>query len=254
MDDFERIPVYRVEGDIQPESSYKEDSGNGEFRRSRLTWLTLFVLLILYPALSVLSAEDPATLFGNMSNQMLMVMLVSTIILQWCLFLLIYLTCLREQTGLIGLGLRRFTPRDIAWGVSLLLVAFLILAFLSWLLGLLGLPLPGEISMLIPTDTVGRVIWVAVSISAGVCEEVAFRGYLMTRLRLIGKFKSWTVPVIVSSVAFGACHYSYQGLPGLILITVYGLLLALLFVRTGRLWPCIVAHFFQDFLALFVPQ
>ncbi len=170
MDDFERIPVYRVESDIQPEASFKEDSGNGEFRRSSLTWLTMFVLLVLYPAVSVLFAEDPATLFGDMSNQMLLVMLVSTIIIQWCLFLLIYLTCLREQTGLIG------------------------------------------------------------------------------------KFKSWTVPVIISSVAFGACHYSYQGLPGLILITVYGLLLALLFVRTGRLWPCIVAHFFQDFLAMFVPQ
>jgi membrane protease YdiL (CAAX protease family) len=29
---------------------------------------------------------------------------------------------------------------------------------------------------------------------------------------------------------------------------------AWLFVRTKSLWPCIIAHFFQDFTALFIPQ
>ena len=52
---------------------------------------------------------------------------------------------------------------------------------------------------------------------------------------------------------FGACH-AYQGIPGLIVITVYGALFALLYIRTGRIWPCIIAHFFQDFSALFIPQ
>ena len=75
----------------------------------------------------------------------------------------------------------------------------------------------------------------------------------MTRLRLLGKTNGWLIPTILSSVVFGACH-AYQGLPGFILISVYGLLFALLYIRTGSLWPCVIAHFFQDFGALFFPQ
>ncbi len=173
---------------------------------------------------------------------------------QWALFLLIYLTTYREQTGLAGLGFRRLRLIDLAWTVAFLLVAFGLLTALTLLLAQLGLPLPGEISLLIPQDAIGRVVWVMTSISAGICEETAFRGYLMTRLRLVGRFRSWAWPVIISSVTFGACHYSYQGLPGLVVITAYGVLLALLYIRTGSIWPPIIAHFFQDFSALFIPQ
>ncbi|HWR82135.1 MAG TPA: CPBP family intramembrane glutamic endopeptidase, partial [Candidatus Deferrimicrobium sp.] len=88
---------------------------------------------------------------------------------------------------------------------------------------------------------------------AGVCEETAFRGYLMTRLRLLGRFRSWAIPTVISAVAFGICH-AYQGLPGFIVITAYGVMLSILYIRTGSLWPPIIAHFFQDFAALFVPQ
>ena len=80
-----------------------------------------------------------------------------------------------------------------------------------------------------------------------------FRGYLMTRLRLLGKFGGWTIPTIVSAVAFGACH-AYQGIPGFIVITCYGVLFALLYIRTGSIWPGILAHFLQDTGALFYPR
>jgi membrane protease YdiL (CAAX protease family) len=113
--------------------------------------------------------------------------------------------------------------------------------------------MPGEITMLIPEDPVGRVIWVAVSFTAGFCEETAFRGYIMTRLRLIFKLDNWVIPTIVSSVAFGACH-AYQGLPGIIIIGTYGLMFSLLYLRTRTLWPCIIAHSLQDLGALFFPQ
>ena len=72
-------------------------------------------------------------------------------------------------------------------------------------------------------------------------------------MRLVGKLQSWVIPVIVSSVIFGSLH-AYQGIPGMIVITAYGILFALLYIRTGSIWPGIFAHFFQDFLALFIPQ
>ena len=125
-----------------------------------------------------------------------------------------------------------------------LMVANLALTGVAWFLGQIGLPMPGEISLLIPQDTIGRLVWVAVSITAGICEETAFRGYLMTRLRILGKFKTWVIPTIISAVAFGACH-AYQGWPGFIIISIYGAMFSLLYIRTRSIWPCIIAHFFQ---------
>ncbi|MFQ6009184.1 MAG: CPBP family intramembrane glutamic endopeptidase, partial [Candidatus Zixiibacteriota bacterium] len=232
---------------------FQEKWGNSPFRQTRLTYLSLIFLLLIYPATSGLFTVDSSTMFESLNQGVLLAMLISTIVVQWGVFLLIYVTAYREQTGLTGLGFKRIRRIDFAWAAAFLLASNVLLAGLAWLLGQIGLPMPGEISFLIPTDLTGKVVWIAVSATAGICEETAFRGYLMTRLRLVGKFSNWIVPTAISAVAFGACH-SYQGLPGFIVITVYGVLFSLLYIRTGTIWPGIIAHFFQDFSALFIPQ
>ena len=131
--------------------------------------------------------------------------------------------------------------------------ANLILTGCAWLLAQIGLPMPGEIMMLIPTDPFGMVVWVVVSFTAGFCEEAMFRGYLMTRLKLVFGIDGWVIPTIVSAVVFGACH-AYQGWPGFIILTIYGVMFSLLYIRTRSLWPLVIAHFFQDVSALFFPQ
>lgn len=228
-------------------------SGNKEFRRSKATWIALFLLLIVYPVFSVAFAGDPEDLKLLQNDTLLMLTLVGTIMIQWMMFLMLFVASYREQTLLRGLGLTSFRAIHIAWAITFLLVANLILAGLAWVLAQWGMPMPGEIQFLIPQDTIGRFVWVLVSATAGFCEEIAFRGYLMTRLRILGKTKSWLMPVVVSSLTFGILH-AYQSLPGVIILTVYGAMFALLYIRTRSLWPCIIAHFFQDFTALFIPQ
>lgn len=250
---LQRLNVFDPAVDNDVMLAFKAKWNNLSFHPSLLSWLSLFFLLIMYPGISVVFAEDPATLLGGLNQGMLMVLLVSTIVMQWTIFMGLYVTTYRERTGLAGLGFKRVRWLDLAWAGAFLLGANLILAGLAWLLAQIGLPMPGEIAMLIPTDPVGRLVWVAVAVTAGICEETAFRGYLMTRLRLMGKFQNWVLPTIISAVAFGACH-AYQGLPGFIVITVYGLMFSLLYIRTGSIWPGIFAHFFQDFGALFIPQ
>jgi uncharacterized protein len=234
-------------------ASIKESTGNAGFRSNNLTWFSLIVLLGVYPGISVLFAEDPSTILNSLNEGTLLVLLIATIIMQWLIFLMNSVAAHSEGTGLVGLGFKRIRAVDFAWAVAFLLGANLILTGLAWFLAQVGLPMPGELAMLIPTTFHGRIIWVLVSLSAGICEEAAFRGYLMTRIRFVGQTKSWVIPVVLSSLAFGACH-AYQGIPGLIVITVYGAMFALLYLRTGSLWPCVIAHFFQDFSAMFIPQ
>ncbi len=254
-DSIERIHVYQPESPEDAEfSEFKRQTGNQNFRKSVLTYLSLFFLLIIYPGISALAlSEDPSAMLKNLNQGTLMVMLVATIVMQWGFFLFLYLAIYREQTGMRGVGFKMIRWVDLAWGISFLVGANLILAGLAWLLAQVGLEMPGEIALLVPTDTVGRLVWVGVSFTAGFCEEVMFRGYLMTRLRLLGKFTNWVIPVGLSAVVFGVCH-AYQGTAGLIVLSVYGLMFALLYIRTGTIWPCIIAHFFQDFSALFIPQ
>jgi membrane protease YdiL (CAAX protease family) len=254
MSTFERIAIY--EAGSEPQNvfdKFKADWGNSNFRVSRLTFVSLFFLVIAYPGLSVGFTDDPTEMLKSLNEGTRLFLLISTIIFQWFIFLLLYGTSYREGTMLAGLGFKRIRGIDFAWAFSFLLIANLLLTGLAWVLAQIGLPMPGEISFLIPTDALGRGVWVVVAITAGVCEETAFRGYLMTRLRLMGKLQNWVIPTIVSAVVFGACH-AYQGIPGFIVITTYGLMFSLLYIRTGTIWPGIIAHFFQDFGALFFPQ
>ncbi len=216
--------------------------------------MSLSILLVFYPVISLLGIEeDPGAILRSLNKGALIFLLVATILFQWTIFLFNYVTLYFEGTGLKGIGLGRIRTLDFAWAGAFFLAAWTLLTGLAWGLAQIGLPMPGEIGLLVPTDPFGKVIWVLVSFTAGFCEEVAYRGYLMTRLRLLLKSKTWVIPTIISAVMFGVGH-AYQGIPGLIVISVYGVLFSILYIRTGRLWPCIIAHVFQDLGALFLPQ
>jgi membrane protease YdiL (CAAX protease family) len=79
-------------------------------------------------------------------------------------------------------------------------------------------------------------------------EEMVYRGYLMNRVAdLFGRTRfAWFVSVLVVHVGFGLAH-SYQGLTGVIDEGLMGVLLALLYLGTGRnLMVPIVAHGVAD--------
>lgn len=255
---YQRLTVYPAIGSTgingEDQTVFRLQTGNSEFRTSVWTFVSLGILLLLYPGVSLFGIEDdPGALLRNLNQGALIFLLIATILFQWAIFLINYVSTFFEGTGLAGVGLGRIRLVDFAWGGAFFLAAWTLLTGLAWLLAQVGLAMPGEIGLLIPTDPFGKLVWVVVSFTAGFCEEIAFRGYVMTRIRLLGRCKNWVIPIIVSAVAFGICH-AYQGLPGFIVITVYGVLFSLLYIRTGRLWPCIIAHFFQDFGALFMPQ
>lgn len=255
--DYERLTVSPESDPTSPANKFemfKIEWRNEQFAMHFFTIFSLAFLLLGYPGISLLGGgDDPLKMLKDLSPGVLIVLLLATIAFQWGSFLLILWTTFVEKTGLAGIGYTPFRTVYLAWTVAFLLVSNLLLSGVAWVLGQVGLPMPGEIGLLIPKDTFGRIVWVAVAATAGICEETMFRGYLMTRLRLLGKFSNWTIPIVISAVAFGACH-AYQGIPGFIVITVYGVLFALLYIRTGSIWPGILAHFLQDFGALFYPR
>jgi len=78
---------------------------------------------------------------------------------------------------------------------------------------------------------------------AAVGEEVAFRGYLLTRLReVLGPSRvAVAAAVVLSSAVFGLIH-TEQGLVGVLLATIDGVFFAWLRLRFASLWASVIAH------------
>jgi len=83
----------------------------------------------------------------------------------------------------------------------------------------------------------------------GVYEEVFARGLLLARCRLL--FAGAWLPVVASSLLFGLGHL-YQGWLGVAQTSLIGLVLAVLTLRWGSLWPAIAAHALLDIFSVIV--
>ena len=86
-------------------------------------------------------------------------------------------------------------------------------------------------------------VWIAVSLTAGFCEEAVFRGYLQKQFHALTG--SAAVAVLAQAVLFGLAH-GYQGVKNVIVITVLGLLYGLLALGRGNLRPGMLAHAWAD--------
>ncbi len=82
----------------------------------------------------------------------------------------------------------------------------------------------------------------ALSVTAGICEELLYRGFLIAYL---SSYVGTLWAVLLSSLAFGLGH-SYQGLRGVVRTAGVGLVLAGLYVLTGSLWAPILLHAIVD--------
>lgn len=79
-------------------------------------------------------------------------------------------------------------------------------------------------------------------------EEIAYRGYLMTRAAefLGGSRLAWWIAVVVVAVLFGFGHF-YKGPSGMVDSGMAGLVLGAAYMLTGRnIWTCVLAHGFID--------
>lgn len=84
-----------------------------------------------------------------------------------------------------------------------------------------------------------------------VVEELAFRGYLLTRFReLLGSGRVGLVSAIAaSSLLFGALH-SEQGIVGVVAVALDGVAFCLLRLYYGTVWASVLAHGFNNTLGL----
>lgn len=131
---------------------------------------------------------------------------------------------------LLGLG---------AWGA--VLAAAFVMGAVIWALG--GEEaLPKQPPAMIPF-LAALPVWVRllISLSAGVVEEIFFRGFLQPRMG-----------IALSTLLFAFAHVSYGQPLMLVAITILSLIYALLVRWRQNIWPAIAAHFLFDAVQLLV--
>jgi membrane protease YdiL (CAAX protease family) len=100
-----------------------------------------------------------------------------------------------------------------------------------------------QLGFLIPGTTLELLVWFCLSTTAGICEEIIFRGYLQRQFAAITR--SMMVGVLLSAIVFG-CAHGYEGVPRMLLIGIYGLMFGLLAWWRKSLRPGMIAHAWHD--------
>lgn len=86
-------------------------------------------------------------------------------------------------------------------------------------------------------------LWLLMSLTAGFCEELIFRGYLQRQFAALTN-SVWAA-IVLQGLSFGAAH-GYQGWKLMVVISVYGSLFGLLAQWRRSLRPGMITHFVQD--------
>jgi hypothetical protein len=134
--------------------------------------------------------------------------------------------------------------RDLGLGVALLLASTLLVSILSG--HQRGEPPDQSIGYLMPQTSFEMLLWIAVSLTAGICEEAVYRGYFQRQF--IALTRSAPLGILISAVAFGAAH-TYQGLQRAFVIAAAAILSGLLAYWRDTVRPGMFAHTLQDAIA-----
>src|SRR4029077_2739147 len=104
--------------------------------------------------------------------------------------------------------------------------------------------LAGPVNITAPSASLVAVI--VVSLLNPWYEELVVCAFVIESLRK----RFGLLAAVNVSIALRLSYHLYQGPPAFIAFAIFGLLVTLFYVKTGRLWPVIVAHTIMDFVGL----
>ena len=144
------------------------------------------------------------------------------------------------RQALSQLGLRRFRPGAVKWMLAAI-GAYLLFAIAYT--ALFGEPHQKDIAETFGTVPVQILL---IAIAAPVSEEVCFGGFLFGGLR---ERLPRLAAALISGLIFGGLHAT-TGVSAVPPLIFFGFVLALLYEKTGSIWPGILLHMLNNSVAL----
>ena len=99
--------------------------------------------------------------------------------------------------------------------------------------------------VILPHTRTEMLLWIALSLTAGICEEAIYRGYLQRQF--IAMTRNVPVGIVLSAALFGIAHL-YQGAAQAMQIAVLGAMGGILAHWCKSVRPGMIAHTLQDVL------
>lgn len=172
------------------------------------------------------------------------------IIRQWALVATVVVIGVLAGRPASAVGLPDYGPGTAdGWLIALILAAVAVSAVPVLILThRFGPPLDESVARqlaplvgMVPTTRGERRAFILVSLTAGICEEVVFRGFGIAYLRWLWPAAPWGALILLTAVPFGLAH-RYQGRHGMILAGVVGAVFCWVTLATGTLIPAMVIH------------
>lgn len=206
----------------------------------------MLIMFLQFPFMSLLQKVTGSDAFINNPKLMLKMLMIQqlSIIAFPALIMGVMLTNSFRKTFRLYLPKLPFLAMGLLLPFCLHPLSLELSASLSWFFP----PLPDQISeMLSMFGDPGIETWLLVlafAVAPGICEEIAFRGFILSGLARHGRMG---LSIVLSSIAFGVMHM----IPAQVFnATLLGLVLGLLCVRSRSLLPGILFHIMYNSLAV----
>ena len=213
-------------------------------RKPVAPWWHTGIVLIVLAAVTLVAVRTHGTSTAGEERHGGIPLYVSVIFFEWALFYLAYAGTRKRMALREVIGVR--------WSGRTAFVRSLLITIVFWFIWegagqamhwLLGSSDTRNVTSMLPRTALEIFVWILVSISAGICEEFVYRGYLQRQFA--AATRSGAAALILQAIVFGVSH-GYQGWKQVVTITVLGALYGLLAQWRQSLVPGMAAHAWSD--------
>lgn len=169
----------------------------------------------------------------------------------WFVLLVMYLYALKvERLPFLPIPEVQYGFR---WHFSNVLNLFLLIVLSAWIVAflvkVLGVNTHSEVmNQIMKVLKTRKILIPIVAVTAGITEELLFRGYLLGRLLAV--FKRPIYPILLSAALFAFLHAPYGTLTQVLFPFLLGVLFAWHYNKYSNIHILIFCHFLWDFISL----
>ena len=140
-------------------------------------------------------------------------------------------------------------PRSLLWDIPVALVLCAVLLLIALVITRISGPAGWATTQgMLPSNRGEIAVWIAMSISAGICEETVFRGYFQQQISAWSRHVA--IGIVGQALVFGVAH-AYQGWKKVALIFVWGCVFGVFAWLRKGLRANIMAHAALDIFSAF---
>lgn len=176
---------------------------------------------------------------------------------EWAWVLVVAVILIATPHPLVAIGLRRSGPAPfpvevtaaVAGSAVLSMALTIALSALSTKQRAAMAKLLEPVSALLPTTSAERWLYATLALTAGICEELVYRGFLFFYLGTLGLPP--VVIILASGAVFGLGHF-YQGWKGVVQTGLGGVAFGVLYWLFDSIVPAMILHALIDLRVLLV--